>query len=176
MPALIDVDAQVGLLALDPVPNAERLVAALHRLIHRAQPAGASIVFLQNRDPAGSIDEPGTPGRQLDDRLRSEASDIVIEKTLGDEFHLAHADDLVFSIPTLQAATTADRTLRRQMTRGAGSRSRRSRTLVSTASRLTSVASFASTDAQFCLNSGTDAPVRRSHRTANLGVLRRSST
>ena len=64
--ALLVMDARVGLLELDPVPDAGRLVVTLRDLIARARTADVPIIFQQNGGPAGSIDEPGTPGWHID--------------------------------------------------------------------------------------------------------------
>ncbi|ANY06592.1 isochorismatase family protein [Pseudonocardia sp. HH130630-07] len=83
--ALIVVDLQTAFVrGADAVPDADRLVAEIDRLLGRARAAGALIVHLRNDGPAGAPDEPGTDGWSL---LRDPApAEPVVAKSLDDGF------------------------------------------------------------------------------------------
>lgn len=66
------------------MPAADRLRETIAALIDRARKQRIPVVFLQNDGPAGTLDEPGSPGWQL--ALPVQREDLVIRKTSDDGF------------------------------------------------------------------------------------------
>ncbi|MFC9943331.1 isochorismatase family protein [Streptomyces pratensis] len=85
--ALIVVDVQKAFVRGDgALPDAARLVDRTADLITRARAAGALVVHVQNDGPAGSEDEPHTPGWELHHPVEAGPTEVVIRKTHDDAF------------------------------------------------------------------------------------------
>ncbi len=86
--ALIVIDAQVNMSDPDyPCHDSRGVIGKLRTLVDRAHAAEAPVIYILNNGPEGSVDEPHTPGWELDPDLTPEPGEPVIEKTAPDSFH-----------------------------------------------------------------------------------------
>jgi nicotinamidase-related amidase len=94
--ALIVVDVQSAFVTGGgAVPDAARLVDRTTDLIARARKSGALVVHLQNDGPAGSEDEPHTPGWELHHPVRNGPTEVVIRKPQDDGFAQTSLESLL---------------------------------------------------------------------------------
>ncbi|MFE3019589.1 isochorismatase family protein [Streptomyces sp. NPDC059256] len=85
--ALVLVDAQRGFLRGEQaVPDADRLIDRCTLLLDRARAAGALIVHLRNDGEPGAVDEPGSPGWQLQLPVVESDDEHVVSKEDDDGF------------------------------------------------------------------------------------------
>ncbi|MDQ0796173.1 cysteine hydrolase family protein [Streptomyces sp. B1I3] len=85
--ALVVVDVQSAFVTGDgALPAAARLLDRTTDLIARARQGGALVVHVQNDGPAGSDDEPHTPGWELHHAVQDGPLETVIRKTHDDSF------------------------------------------------------------------------------------------
>ena len=83
--ALVIIDVQAGHIeGAGRLPGAGPLVETLTGLLEKARANGALVVHVQNDGPAGKVDEPGTPGWEL--QLPAAPTEIVIRKRKADAF------------------------------------------------------------------------------------------
>jgi nicotinamidase-related amidase len=86
--ALVVIDAQVNM--SDPVYpcyDARGVIGKLRTLIDKAHAAAVPVIYIQNNGPKDSVDEPHTPGWEIDPTVAPAPGDTVIEKTTPDSFH-----------------------------------------------------------------------------------------
>lgn len=94
--ALVVIDAQQGLLDGEAaIPDAAGVINRLVRLLAAARSAGTLIIHLQNDGAAGSLDEPGTAGWFIHDRVAPEPGEIVLRKTRDDGFDGTALEDVL---------------------------------------------------------------------------------
>lgn len=86
--ALLVIDAQVNMSdPAYPCHDSRSVISKLKTLVDRAHAAGVPVIYIQNNGPEGSVDEPHTPGWEIDPDLTPEPGEPVIEKTKPDSFH-----------------------------------------------------------------------------------------
>ena len=86
--ALVVIDAQVNMSDPEyPCYDSRGVIGKLKTLIDKAHTAGVPVIYIQNNGPEGSVDEPHTPGWELDPDLTPEPGEPVIEKTKPDSFY-----------------------------------------------------------------------------------------
>ncbi|MEU1126608.1 isochorismatase family protein [Streptomyces sp. NPDC005899] len=94
--ALVVVDVQTAFVTgSGALPGAARLLDRTADLITRARQAGALVVHVQNDGPAGSGDEPHTPGWALHHPVRDGVMETVVRKTHDDGFQGTPLHDLL---------------------------------------------------------------------------------
>ncbi|MFE1776074.1 isochorismatase family protein [Streptomyces sp. NPDC059008] len=85
--ALLLVDLQSAFVAGDEaVPDAARVLDRSRDLLARARAAGALVVHLQNDGAPGTVDEPHTPGWELQLPVEPGPREVVVRKTEDDGF------------------------------------------------------------------------------------------
>lgn len=100
MQALIVVDVQAGFVTgPNAVPDGERLLAVVTKLVARARRRGVLVVHLRNDGAPDAVDEPGTPGWQL--AVAPEPGEPVVGKTEDDGFAGTHLADILRATPRL---------------------------------------------------------------------------
>ena len=95
--ALIVVDVQAAFVSgATAVPAATSLLTEIGGLLHRAREGGALVVHLQNDGPAGSVDEPSTPGWELFLPIGDHGDEVVFRKSSDDGFYGTALADLLY--------------------------------------------------------------------------------
>ncbi|MFD9903778.1 isochorismatase family protein [Streptomyces sp. NPDC059063] len=85
--ALIVVDMQSAFVTgAEAVPDAERVLRRTEQLMAKARAADVLVVQLQNDGPEGALDEPGTPGWQVELPVDADRGELVLRKTVDDGF------------------------------------------------------------------------------------------
>jgi nicotinamidase-related amidase len=69
-----------------PVNGGDDLLSTIGVLIARARAVGVPIVYVQHCGPEGAIDQPGTPGWQINPRIAPIKDDAVDQKRHPDAF------------------------------------------------------------------------------------------
>ena len=91
---LLVVDAQRNmLLPPEPIPDADRVGAAITEVLAKARAAGAPVVHIRNTGSSGDPDEPGTDGWQLAYPVAE--GEHVVDKPEWDAFVRTPLADLV---------------------------------------------------------------------------------
>lgn len=84
--ALVVIDVQKGLFGPEPVPfDAKPVISRINELASRCRSASVPVIFVQHETQSGGLVY-GSPGWELDPRLRVEPGDHVIRKTTPDSF------------------------------------------------------------------------------------------
>lgn len=87
--ALVVIDTQRGMFltpGLPPVPDGERLLGNVEKLLRRARGAGASVIHVQHAGGPGHPLEKGTDGWRIHLRVVPLAGEPVVEKETPDSF------------------------------------------------------------------------------------------
>ncbi|MET9267419.1 isochorismatase family protein [Amycolatopsis sp. NPDC004079] len=85
VPVLLLIDVQNNmLLPPTPVPDADRVAAAISRVLERARAAGAQVVHIRNNGTGDDPDVPGTSGWALVHEVRP--GEHVVDKQTPDSF------------------------------------------------------------------------------------------
>ena len=85
--ALVVIDAQVNMSdPAYPCYDARGVIGKLRTLIDKAHAADVPVIYIQNNGPEGEVDEPHTPGWEIDPEVAPAPGDTVIEKTTPDSF------------------------------------------------------------------------------------------
>jgi nicotinamidase-related amidase len=86
--ALVVIDAQVNMSDPEyPCHDSRGVIGKLRALVDKAHAAEVPVIYILNNGPKGAIDEPHSPGWELDPDLAPEPGEPVIEKTTPDSFH-----------------------------------------------------------------------------------------
>jgi streptothricin hydrolase len=94
--AFLLIDAQQGLLDGEAaVPDAAGVLSRLVTLLAAARSAGTLIIHLQNDGAAGSLDEPGTPGWFIHEKVAPEPGELILRKTQDDGFEGTALEDVL---------------------------------------------------------------------------------
>lgn len=94
--AVVVIDVMAGIFELGaPVHDAERFLASLEKLLHKARAAEIPIIHVQHSGPEGSPFEKGGQGWQIHPRVAPGAADRTVEKRTPDSFLDTGLDSLL---------------------------------------------------------------------------------
>lgn len=93
--AVLIIDVQQELCEGPDTPwEIDRVIANLNAVAARARAAGAPVVFIQHEGKDGYLTF-GSPGWQLERRLRVEPADLTLRKTATDSFHRTELESML---------------------------------------------------------------------------------